>query len=352
MARTRRSIAGRFLKRFEQEKGTYELAVKQASALIKELLVNSPALVHLISARCKQTSSLWLKLCEKRYGQPAQQVTDIVAARVITYYKDDVQIIVKALTDALEVHPHKSVNKREELEAVEFGYTSVHLITRTKGSWSTSPLYFALKDKWFEIQIRSILEHAWAEIEHEVVYKSGIVYPVLIKRRFARIAGAIEMLEDEFLALREHQQQLIELYKGRYASGKDGMVEIDSVRLIALLECERPGSLGWRAAAKLGKPFPPHIDNRCVKALKQTGVRTGNALKNILNSKPLKSAELLFAREHRISEPLSHLNTARLAILVKSPVIFADYFLEMVSDPGIKRVVEHERQQTARKKRK
>src|SRR5713101_1223118 len=345
MARTRRSIAGRFLKRFEQEKATYEFAAQQAAALIKEILVNSPALIHLISARCKQTSSLWLKLCEKRYGQPAQQVTDIVAARVITYYKDDVPIILKALTDALEVHPHKSVNKREELEAVEFGYTSVHLIARTKGSWSTSPLYFALKDKWFEIQVRSILEHSWAEIEHEVVYKSGIVYPALVKRRFARIAGAIEMLEDEFLALREHQQQLIELYKDRYANGEDGTVEIDSVRLIALLECERSGSLGWRSAARLGRPFPPHIDNRCVKALKQAGVRTGRALKSVLNSKALKSAEILFAREHRISEPLSHLNTARLAILVKSSVIFADYFPEMVSDPGIKRVVQQKKRQ-------
>src|SRR5262249_53462344 len=163
----------------------------------KEILVNSPALIHLISARCKKSSSLWLKLCEKRYGQPARQLTDVVAARVITYYKDDVPVIVKALTDVLEVNPHKSVNKQEELEAVEFGYTSVHLIVRTKGSWSTSPKYFALRGKWFEIQIRSVLEHAWAEIEHEVVYKSGIIYPPLIKRRFARIAGAIELLEDE-----------------------------------------------------------------------------------------------------------------------------------------------------------
>ena len=126
-----------------------------------------------------------------------------------------------------------------------FGYTSVHLVVRTKGSLSTSPRYPDLRNKWFEIQVRSILEHAWAEIEHEVVYKSGIDYPVLIKRRFARIAGAIELLEAEFLALRNHQQVLIGLYKNRYDKGHDGAVEIDSVRLIALLECERPQSLGW-----------------------------------------------------------------------------------------------------------
>jgi len=345
MAQTKRSIAGRFFKRFVADKATYDLASQQATALIKEILVNSPVLIHVIGARCKESSSLWLKLCDRGYWQPKRQLTDLVAARIITYYRDDVPVIVDALNNALEIDPHKSVDKREELEAVEFGYTSVHLIARTKGSWSTSPLYFALRSRWFEIQVRSVLEHAWAEIEHEVVYKSGIKYPAHIKRRFARIAGAIEMIEDEFVALRDHQQQLIDGYKSRYDNGQDGTAEIDSVRLIALLECERPTSLGWRAAAKAGTPYPPHIDNRCVKALKRAGVRTGQALKTILRSKELKSAERLFALEHRISEPLSHLNTARLAVLLKSPIIFSDYFPEQLSDDAIQSLFKKRRSQ-------
>jgi ppGpp synthetase/RelA/SpoT-type nucleotidyltranferase len=339
MARTRRSIAERFIKKFDADKETHELAAKQAIDLIKEILINNPALIHLISARCKERTSLWLKLCEKRYGQPKRQVTDVVAARVITYYKDDVPIILRALTKALEIDPHKSVNKHEELEAVEFGYTSVHLIARTKGSWFTSPKYFALRNRWFEIQVRSILEHSWAEIEHEVVYKSGIDYPVLIKRRFARIAGAIEMLEEEFLTLRDHQQEMIDQYKLRYSEGRDSNVEIDTARLIALLECERPASQGWRTASQSGNPFPPHIDNRCVKALKRSGIRTGRDLKAVINSKELKAAERFFAQEHRLSEPVSHLNTARLSVLLKSPTIFADYFPEIASDPTMQRLL-------------
>jgi len=339
MARTRRSIAGGFIKRFESERPTHELAAQQAIELIKEILINRTALVHLIAARCKNTASLWLKLCDKRYGQPARQLTDIIAARVITYYSDDVQVIVKALSDALEIDPHRSADKREELESVEFGYTSVHLIARTKASWSTSPKYFALRNKWFEIQVRSILEHAWAEIEHEVVYKSGVDYPPLVKRRFARIAGAIEMLEDEFVALRNHQEQLVHHWRERYEAGQDEGVDIDSVKLKAMLECERPGSLGWREAARQGMPFPPHIARRCVKALERTGIRTGQALRTALRAKSLKAAELLFAEEHRISEPISHLNTARLVVLLRSPAIFGDYFPEMISDPGIRHVL-------------
>ena len=221
--------------------------------------------------------------------------------------------------------------------------TKIDSVARTKGSWSTSPIYAALRNRWFEIQVRSVLEHAWAEIEHEVLYKSGIKYPPVIKRRFARIAGAIEMIEDEFVALRDHQQQLIEGYKSRYANAQDEIAEVDSVRLIALLECERPASPGWRAAAQRGTPFPPHIDNRCVKALKHTGIRTAQALKTMLRSMSLKAAEKLFAREHRISEPLSHLNTARLAVLLKSPTIFSDYFPELLPDAAIQLLIKKQK---------
>ena len=348
MARTRRSIAGSFRKKIEAGRATYEVAAEQAVALIKEILDNSPALIHLINARCKGKESLWLKLCEKRYEEPTNQLTDIIAARIITYYCDDVPIIVRALNDALEVDPQKSVNKREKLAAVAFGYTSVHLVARTKGSLATSPRYSDLQNRWFEIQIRSILEHAWAEIEHEVVYKSGIDYPVLVKRRFARIAGAIELLEDEFLALRNHQQVLIGLYKDRYDKGEYGAAEIDSVRLIALLECERPGLLGWRTAAQSGKPFAPHIDNLCVKALKRAGIRTGQELRSVLNSKTLKAAETFFSREQHIYEPLSHLNTARLAILLQSPRVFADFFPDVVTNEAIQKLI---RQRKSRQKR-
>src|SRR5438477_4468546 len=104
MARTRRSIAGQFLKSFEAARLNYDLAAVQLEKLIKEILINTPALIHVIKARCKESSSLWIKLCEKRYGQPKRQLTDLVAGRVITYYRDDVPVIVKALTNTLEIN--------------------------------------------------------------------------------------------------------------------------------------------------------------------------------------------------------------------------------------------------------
>ncbi len=51
------------------------------------------------------------------------------------------------------------------------------------------PEYQKFKDKKFEIQIRTILQHAWAEIEHDRDYKFTGELPINIKRRFRILAG-------------------------------------------------------------------------------------------------------------------------------------------------------------------
>src|SRR5580704_18168352 len=115
----------------------------------------------------------------------------------------------------------RAAAKRVELGLHDFGYRSVHLIAKLKQGQVLSGQYQPLRDNWFEIQIRSILEHAWAEIEHEVVYKSGIIFPEVVKRRFARLAGMVELIGDEFLNLREERSRLVEEYKHRYARQLD-----------------------------------------------------------------------------------------------------------------------------------
>ena len=82
-------------------------------------------------------------------------------------------------------------------------------------------------------------------------------------------------------------------------------------------------------------------------ALRRTGIQTGQALRTLLNTTALKKAEALFAEEHRLSEPVSHLTTALLAVLLKSPTIFADYFPELVSDAAIQRLFEQFKKRVA-----
>lgn len=54
-----------------------------------------------------------------------------------------------------------------------------------------------------EIQIRSVLQHAWAEIEHDIGYKSEITIPKEMRRSFSRIAGLLEIADKEFDSIRQ-----------------------------------------------------------------------------------------------------------------------------------------------------
>src|SRR5439155_19155749 len=101
----------------------------------------------------------------------------------------------------LTVSTSKSIDKRTELGLKEFGYQSVHVIARVRSSSPNLGWFREVGPDWFEIQVRSILQHSWAEIEHEVVYKSGVAYPQSFKRAFSALAGTLEILDKQFESL-------------------------------------------------------------------------------------------------------------------------------------------------------
>ena len=75
------------------------------------------------------------------------------------------------------------------MEQARIGYASVHYIASLKGSRTSSPEYSRFQNIKFEVQIRSILQHTWAEIEHDLQYKSQESLPRELRRKFARLAG-------------------------------------------------------------------------------------------------------------------------------------------------------------------
>src|SRR5262249_10940698 len=151
-----------------------------------------PALkLHLVSCRAKDPSSLKRKLRLKGYTNPEKQLTDRIGLRVITYYSDGVDQVVDKLARSFTIDAKNSVDKRKQLSVEEFGYRSVQLVAKAKDPGSRHLKFAGLKDIWAEIQVRSILEHAWAEIQHAIIYKSQIKYPDTVLRRFAALAGTL-----------------------------------------------------------------------------------------------------------------------------------------------------------------
>jgi ppGpp synthetase/RelA/SpoT-type nucleotidyltranferase len=292
-------------------------------SLIREILADPPLEIHQISCRPKSIESVRLKLLEKRYKNPGRELTDALGVRVITYYSQDVDTVVDKLRESLKIDEKNSGDKRKALTLKEFGYKSVHLQAQTKRSWASNPKYSQIRNKWFEIQVRSILEHAWAEIEHEIIYKSGVVYPPEIKRKFARLAGAIEILDEEFVDLRHEKDVVIDRYVKEFKKHHVRQVSLDVAQMIALMEVDMPNLRGWRSAERQGEPFELKSDLACKNAIRAAGVKSPRKLRGVLRSARFRNALVKIENE---LEEITHYTALLIAVAIKSEKAFRDYF--------------------------
>jgi ppGpp synthetase/RelA/SpoT-type nucleotidyltranferase len=323
-----------FLGRYAADHRVFIDAAAELQAYIAAAIADLPLPIHATTARAKRPTSLRSKCRRKGYTNPAVQVTDLLAVRIITYFKDHLDSVAARLRELLDVSQAKSRDTRKELAENEFGYRSVHLVARLRlQDAQTRP---ALGRRWFEVQVRSILDHAWSEIEHETIYKSGIRFSSEVRRRFKAIAASLEVLEDAFSALTAERDKLIQTYRSEYAAGQGLDQPFDVARLQAFLEFSWPHGLSWRTAEKTPAPFAHGSSTAAVEALAAASLHTARRLSSTTQSKEFRSALLRFAAIEGIApEVASHLAVVVLAIAVTKPLLLRQQFPDIEFSPSV-----------------
>jgi ppGpp synthetase/RelA/SpoT-type nucleotidyltranferase len=145
----------------------------------------------------------------KTYVTPLEEVTDLAGVRVIAYFPDDVDKIIQIIKNEFVIDPANSIDKRKGRDPASFGYSSVHLIVTFSKERLTLPEYSVFKGLKCEVQVRTILQHAWAEIEHDIVYKSSEDIPFELRRRFASLAGLLEVADREFASIKSDEASVV-----------------------------------------------------------------------------------------------------------------------------------------------
>jgi len=195
------------LQQFRELHPTLEQLAKEAYDLLQHALQEQGIYVTALEYRVKTEKSLAGKLELKgaKY-KSISDITDLVGLRVITFYTDEVDKVAVIAKRIFEIDWQESVDKRKLHQLDSFGYNSLHYICRLK---SGGPR--------FELQMRTALQHVWSTIEHDTGYKGDVKIPSEYKRQFSRLAGMMELIDDEFSRLRvvltDYRRQTLALVK-------------------------------------------------------------------------------------------------------------------------------------------
>lgn len=292
-----------------------------------------------VTSRAKSPHSLLGKLRRKAYSDSAGMISDLIGVRVIAYYQDDVDRVVELLRDRFDIDAARSVDQRRRLAASRFGYQSVHLVAFAP-ELNTVGVERPTTVRCFEIQVRSFLEHAWAEADHEITYKSGIRFPRKFTRRFAAIAGALDIIDREFIGLRDTTDKLVSSYRDGYASGSGRAAKLDAARLAGLLEHVAPGASDWRSSETMtGREFSLRDAAVCVEALARAGLSNARALLVVLRAPAYERLRDSYAALAGISsDAVSHLAISLLAVAAEDRSVLVD-FPDLLEDETLRRAI-------------
>lgn len=161
---------------------------------------------HTISSRIKEFDSYLEKIERKGYDKPIEQIEDFCGIRIICFYPVDLDKISEIIHEEFDVI--ESIDKTENLEADRFGYRSNHYIVKIKKTWTKAPNFRGLENLKLEIQVRTILMHSWADIEHKLAYKTKDDIPLKFRRKLYQLSALLEIADNQFQELKNEKEIL------------------------------------------------------------------------------------------------------------------------------------------------
>ena len=201
------------VRRYAELQPAVELATEGYVALVTSILDEAGINYLTVTGRAKSVASYAVKAARTVDGQPfypdpLRDITDQVGVRVITYVHSDVQAVVDLLADQVAVHDDRDMGEETASEG-RFGYASRHLLIGLHPDQQDRPGHDALQGWQAQVQIRTVLQHAWAEFEHDIRYKGSLPAEHVpeLDRRFTLAAGLLELADREFAAVRDRLRQ-------------------------------------------------------------------------------------------------------------------------------------------------
>lgn len=158
----------------------FEKVLRPLAASIEAHLrdhVGSEPRIDRISARAKSVDRFLQKARatvngEPKYSDPLRQIQDQIGARIITFYVSDVTRIAEVVR-----RYYRPIETRTLIPETpwQFGYFGLHHVLLTPSDAINTSMDKAIVPEFFELQIKTLFQHAWSEANHDLGYKPGLV---------------------------------------------------------------------------------------------------------------------------------------------------------------------------------
>ena len=136
-------------------------------------------------------------------------ISDLVGVRMVCLYEDEPPIIMQAIREYFDVIEITDKTAPMEDTESEFGYKGIHMDLRLNSAQMQAPEHRPYASQSFELQIRTIIQDSWSELDHQIKYKKSI--PTNLKRRINILSALFELADREFLQIRNETNLALSL---------------------------------------------------------------------------------------------------------------------------------------------
>lgn len=261
---------------YRDTQSQYESMAALISTTLQSMLKSSKIDFVGVSHRAKSLAGFSEKIQRKKYANPALEMMDLAGIRVIVFIERDIQKVEALIQHSFNVHIPDSSDKSSTLGSDRFGYRSVHFVCDIGTARCALPEFKPFVGMQFEIQVRTVLQHAWAEIEHDRSYKLAGTLPSQLKRRLNLIAGLLELADREFSSLTEEIEQYTLDVEEKAQAGMLEKIEVNSASVDQFLRHK------LSTVAHLNEKLT-QLDEKVIDELKAMGITTLDKLDLLLS---------------------------------------------------------------------
>ncbi len=195
------------IRRFLDVHASYEKLAEEVAFILERSARAAGIEYANVTCRTKSLNSFCEKISRRGYKAPLTQMRDIAGVRITFLYLSDRPKLAEIVEKEFEVV--EKADKVDRDNAEKFGYGALHYLVNL-GKKASGARYDELKPLVCEIQVRTVLQDAWAIFAHHLSYKQKSDVPSQLLRKLNAISAQFETTDEQFDRLRAEREAYAE----------------------------------------------------------------------------------------------------------------------------------------------